>query len=62
MSLIDAATGGCADGLHPGGRNENMGAESVLSYLLALAELRRLSQVTAVPETVAKSARRTVNA
>ena len=25
-SLIDPSTGGCADGLHPGGRNENMGA------------------------------------
>jgi glycosyltransferase involved in cell wall biosynthesis len=61
-SLIDPATGGCADGLHPGGLNENMGAESVLSYLLALAELRRLSQVTVVPEAVAELARRTANA
>jgi glycosyltransferase involved in cell wall biosynthesis len=60
--LIDAATGGCADGLHPGGRNENMGAESVLSYLLALAELRRLSQVTAVPVSMTDLTRRTANA
>jgi len=44
ISLIDPTTGGCADGLHPYGRNENMGAESTLSYLLGLAELRAMNQ------------------
>jgi hypothetical protein len=48
--LADIETGGCADGLHPGGRNENMGAESMLSYLLGLAELRSLSRSAAVPD------------
>jgi glycosyltransferase involved in cell wall biosynthesis len=40
LPLYDAATGGCRDGLHPERRNENQGAESTLSFLLALAELR----------------------
>ncbi len=44
ISLADPRTGGCADGLHPHGRNENMGAESTLSYLLGLAELRAMTQ------------------
>ncbi len=48
--LADIETGGCADGLHPGGRNENMGAESMLSYLLGLAELRSLSRSVAVSD------------
>lgn len=42
VALADEATGGCRDGLHPDRRNENQGAESVLSYLLADADLRRL--------------------
>ena len=33
-ALIDPETGGCSDGLHPDRPNDNMGAESVLSYLL----------------------------
>ena len=39
-ALIDPETGGCLDGLHPDRPNENMGAESVLSYLLGLVEMR----------------------
>jgi hypothetical protein len=38
--LYDCATGGCRDGLHVDRVNENQGAESTLSFLLALAELR----------------------
>jgi glycosyltransferase involved in cell wall biosynthesis len=41
-SLIDPQTGSCCDGLHPGRANENKGAESVVSYLLGLAEMRGL--------------------
>jgi len=41
VSLVDVATGSCMDGLHPDRPNRNMGAESVLSYLLGLAEIRR---------------------
>ena len=38
--LYNATTGGCRDGLHVDRVNENQGAESTLSFLLALAELR----------------------
>ncbi|MFO0958031.1 MAG: glycosyltransferase family 4 protein [Isosphaeraceae bacterium] len=40
--LYDAATGGCRDGLHPDRTNQNQGAESTLSYLTALAEMKLL--------------------
>lgn len=40
LPLYDSATGGCRDGLHPDRSNQNQGAESSLSFLLALAELR----------------------
>jgi hypothetical protein len=39
--LYDAGTGGCRDGLHPERANENQGAESTLSFLMALMEMRR---------------------
>lgn len=42
--LVDPDTGSCCDGLHPGRANENRGGESVLSYLLGLAEMRRLAR------------------
>jgi hypothetical protein len=38
--LYDATTGGCRDGLHADRVNRNQGAESTLSFLLALAEMR----------------------
>ncbi len=44
ISLIDLETGSCCDGLHPGRANENRGAESVVSYLLGLAQIRRLDR------------------
>jgi glycosyltransferase involved in cell wall biosynthesis len=40
VPLYDAATGGCRDGLHPDRVNENQGAESTLSFLMALLALR----------------------
>jgi hypothetical protein len=40
-SLYDAVTGGCKDGLHPDRVNENQGAESTLSFLMALLEMQR---------------------
>ncbi len=46
QSLYDAATGGCRDGLHADRLNENQGAESTLSFLMALVEIRAASQVT----------------
>jgi hypothetical protein len=47
VALVDAADGSCRDGLHPDRANENRGAESVLSYLLALADMRRFPDQTA---------------
>jgi hypothetical protein len=44
-TLIDSDMGSCADGLHPDRPNENSGAESVLSYLLGLVEMRRFERV-----------------
>jgi glycosyltransferase involved in cell wall biosynthesis len=38
--LYDASTGGCKDGLHPDRVNENQGAESTLSFLMALLEMQ----------------------
>jgi glycosyltransferase involved in cell wall biosynthesis len=42
-ALVDLETGSCCDGLHPGRTNENRGGESVVSYLLGLAEIRQLA-------------------
>lgn len=44
LPLYDAFTGGCRDGLHPDRANENQGAESTLSFLMALLELRLLER------------------
>jgi hypothetical protein len=43
--LVDVETGSCRDGLHPDRANENRGAESVLSYLLGLCELRQIRRI-----------------
>ena len=40
VPLYDAITGGCRDGLHPDRINENQGAESTLSFLMALLEMQ----------------------
>ena len=44
LPLFDVASGGCRDGLHPDRVNENQGAESTLSFLTALAEMRLLEK------------------
>jgi glycosyltransferase involved in cell wall biosynthesis len=44
LPLYDSATGGCRDGLHPERANENQGAESTLSFLMALLEMRSLQE------------------
>lgn len=41
LSLYDAQTGGCRDGLHLDRTNQNEGAESTLAFLLSLSEMRR---------------------
>jgi glycosyltransferase involved in cell wall biosynthesis len=42
LPLYDSATGGCRDGLHPERANQNQGAESTLSFLMALLEMHSL--------------------
>jgi hypothetical protein len=44
LPLYDSVTGGCRDGLHPERANENQGAESTLSFLMALLEMRSLHE------------------
>lgn len=46
VGLVDRVTGGCRDGLHPDRANENQGGESVVSYLLGLAEMRALARAS----------------
>ncbi len=42
LPLYDAQNGGCCDGLQETRINQNQGAESTLSFLLSLAEMRAL--------------------
>jgi len=44
LPLYDSVTGGCRDGLHPDRANENQGAESTLSFLMALLEMSSLPE------------------
>jgi len=39
-SLYDSKSGGCCDGLHPGGVNANQGAESTLAWLSSTLRMR----------------------
>jgi glycosyltransferase involved in cell wall biosynthesis len=48
LPLYDSVTGGCRDGLHPDRANENQGAESTLSFLMALLEMRSLLESESV--------------
>jgi glycosyltransferase involved in cell wall biosynthesis len=50
-TLIDLDTGSCSDGLHPDRPNENKGAESVLSYLLSLVQIRQFKRTAAIGRT-----------
>ncbi|MBI2715308.1 MAG: glycosyltransferase family 4 protein [Rhizobiales bacterium] len=51
-ALIDLDSGSCSDGLHPDRANENKGAESVLSYLLGLVEIRQVKRAAAIVATM----------
>ena len=46
QSLYDPTTGGCRDGLHADRVNQNQGAESTLSFLMALLEMRSVDRVS----------------
>jgi glycosyltransferase involved in cell wall biosynthesis len=52
LPLVDPRTGACRDGLHRDRANANRGGESVVSYLLAAAQMRALARETgaATPE------------
>jgi hypothetical protein len=58
LVLCDATTGGCRDGLHVDRVNENQGAESTLSYLIALTDLRAADRAQVAPTPPASSASR----
>ncbi len=49
QALYDPGTGGCRDGLHADRVNENQGAESTLSFLLALLEMRLADRASVLP-------------
>ena len=44
LPLHDSVSGGCRDGLHPERANQNQGAESTLSFLMALLEMHSLQK------------------
>jgi glycosyltransferase involved in cell wall biosynthesis len=54
--VYDPATGGCRDGLHVDRVNQNQGAESTLSYLLAVVEMRSTARARAEGMTVHEAA------
>ena len=43
-TLVELATGGCRDGLRAGGVNQNQGAESTISWLMALHRVHQIVQ------------------
>jgi glycosyltransferase involved in cell wall biosynthesis len=59
VPVYDARTGGCRDGIHVDRMNENQGAESTLSFLTALAEMRAADRLASKLVPAAK--RRTVD-
>ncbi|CAO3425420.1 glycosyltransferase family 4 protein [Azospirillum doebereinerae] len=57
VPLVDPEAGSCRDGLHRDRPNENRGGESVLSYLLSLAEIRRIAHLSGEGLTLASPLR-----
>lgn len=45
--VCDVATGGCRDGLHPDGVNQNQGAESTLAWLHSLLRMHQVQPAVA---------------
>ena len=52
------ATGGCRDGLHPDGVNQNQGAESTLAWLHSLLRLLQVQQAAVTSGVVTDAAKR----
>ena len=46
LPVYDSETGGCRDGLHIDRLNENLGAESTLSFIQSLLEMRQFGAAT----------------
>jgi hypothetical protein len=57
VPLYDETTGGCRDGLHPDRVNENQGAESTLSFLMALLDIQRVQLANPEKQNVEMSVR-----
>jgi hypothetical protein len=55
LPLANVASGQCRDGLHADRANQNMGGESVVSYLLGLAEIRLLARMSSGQMQVARA-------
>ena len=55
QSIYDPKTGGCRDGLHADRANENQGAESTLSFLIALLDMRAADRAGAARSIPAPS-------
>jgi hypothetical protein len=51
LTVYDPETGGCRDGLHIDRLSENQGAESTLSFLQSLLEMRQFRLETVVQES-----------
>jgi glycosyltransferase involved in cell wall biosynthesis len=56
QSLYDPRTGGCRDGLHADRVNQNQGAESTLSFLLALLEMRVADRASVIESSAREAA------
>ena len=57
LELYAPRTGGCRDGLHPDRSNENQGAESMLAFLLSLAEMRLIQNTATGVQRAGMAAR-----
>lgn len=51
LPVYNVETGGCHDGLHPSRVNQNEGAESTISFLMALAEMHLAQPVSRFEKT-----------
>jgi len=56
LELYARRTGGCRDGLHADRSNENQGAESMLAFLLSLAEMRLMQNTATLVQRAATAA------
>lgn len=54
IPLLDPATGRCLDGLHPDRANANCGGESVVSALLAAADMRAMQHTSRISIAVSR--------